>query len=169
MLPKVRVEPFHCLAVQCFYTPDANFTGKDNFTYTITDGNGGQSSGGVVMTVTAVEDDPTAVNDTLDPVEAGSGKIVVDLISNDSDADGDVITISAVGAAQYGTTTYALGTIYYQPGNSVKSDIFSYTLTDENDNEVTGYASVEIIAANNSPTGAVTITRWYPTLSDTDR
>jgi hypothetical protein len=110
------------------------------------------------MTVTAVEDDPTAVNDTLDPVEAGSGKIVVDLISNDSDADGDVITISAVGDALYGTTTYALGTIYYQPGNSVKSDIFSYTLTDANDNEVTGYASVEIIAANNSPTGAVTIT-----------
>jgi len=141
-----------------FYTPNANFAGTDNFTYTITDGNGGQSSGGVVMTVTAVEDDPTAVNDTLDPVAVGSSKIAVDLISNDSDVDGDVITISAVGDALYGTTTFALGTIYYQPGSAVQSDIFSYTLTDANDNEATGYASVEIIAANNTPTGSVTIT-----------
>jgi hypothetical protein len=140
------------------YTPDKDFAGTDNFTYTITDGNGGISSGRVTMTVTAVEDDPTAANDTLDPVEAGSGKIAVDLISNDSDADGDVITISAVGDALYGTTTYAAGTIYYQPGSDVQSDIFSYTLTDANDNEATGYASVEIIAANNTPTGAVTIT-----------
>jgi hypothetical protein len=79
-----------------FYTPNANFAGTDNFTYTITDGNGGQSSGGVVMTVTAVEDDPTAVNDTLDPVAVGSSKIAVDLISNDSSVDGEVIRISAV-------------------------------------------------------------------------
>jgi hypothetical protein len=141
-----------------FYTPDANFAGTDNFAYTVTDGNGGISSGRVTMTVTAVEDDPTAANDALDSVEVGSGKIEVDLISNDSDADGDTISITAVGDALYGTTTFAAGTIYYQPGDSVQSDVFSYTLTDANDNTATAYASVDVIAANSTPTGAVTIT-----------
>ena len=140
------------------YTPDANFAGTDMFTYTVTDGNGGISSGIVTMTVTGVGDDPTATNDTLDPVQVGSGKIEVDLLSNDLDVDGDTIEITAVGAASSGTTTFTGGKIYYQPGDSVTSDIFSYTLTDENDNEATGYASVEVIAANNAPTGAVTIT-----------
>ena len=140
------------------YTPDADFSGKDNFTYTVTDGNGGISSGRVAVTVTAVEDDPTATNDVLDPVEAGSAKIEVDLISNDLDVDGDSITITSVGDALYGTTTYTSGTIYYQPGSDVQSDVFSYTLADANGNEATGYASVEVIAANNAPTGAVTIT-----------
>ena len=140
-----------------FYTPNANFTGTDGFTYTATDGNGGLSSARVAMTVTAVDDDPTPVNDTLDSVEAGSGQIQIDLISNDSDVDGDTISITAVGAALYGTVTYSAGTIYYQPGSSVQSDIFTYTLSDGT-NEATGYASVDIVAANNAPTGAVTIT-----------
>ena len=140
-----------------FYTPDSDFAGTDGFTYTATDGNGGISSARVTMTVDGVGDAPTAVNDTLDSVEAGSGKKVVDLISNDSDADGDNISITAVGAALYGTVTYTSGTIYYQPGSDVQSDIFTYTLSDGT-NEATGYASVDVIAANNTPTGAVTIT-----------
>ena len=140
-----------------FYTPDADFAGTDGFTYTATDGNGGMNSARVAVTVTGVDDDPTAVNDTLDSVEAGSGKILIDLISNDSDVDGDAISITAVGAALYGTVTYSAGTIYYQPGSSVESDIFTYTLSDGT-NEATGYASVDIVAANNAPTGAVTIT-----------
>jgi hypothetical protein len=141
-----------------FYTPDADFAGTDNFAYTANDGNGGISSGRVVITVTAVDDDPTAVNDTLDSVEVGSGKIEVDLISNDTDVDGDTISITSVGDALYGTTTFAAGSIYYQPGDSVQSDVFSYTLTDANGDTATGYASVDVIAANNTPTGAVTIT-----------
>jgi len=151
-----------------FYTPDANFAGTDVFTYTATDGNGGISSARVTMIVTGEEDAPTAVNDTLDTVEAGSGKIEIDLISNDSDADGDSISITSVSDALYGTVTYTAGSIYYQPGTSVQADAFSYTLEDENGNESTGYASIDVIAANNLPTGALTIsggTQPYQTLS----
>jgi VCBS repeat-containing protein len=141
-----------------FYTPDANFAGTDIFTYTAADGNGGISSGRVTMTVTGSPDDPTATNDTLADVEAGSGKIEVDLISNDIDVDGETISITAVSDALYGTTTYTAGKIYYQPSSTVETDAFTYTLTDAGGETATGSVKVDVVTANSTPTGAVTIT-----------
>jgi hypothetical protein len=46
-----------------FYTPDANYNGADQFTYTISDGNGGTDSANVYVTVTPVNDPPNAVDD----------------------------------------------------------------------------------------------------------
>lgn len=141
-----------------FYTPDENYSGSDNFTYTVKDGNGGVTSGKVAVTVTAVEDTPTAANDTLDEMEAGGTKVKVDLISNDSDPDGDAITITDVDSAQYGTVSFANGIVYYQPGSTADvTDSFSYTIEDSNGNEATGYVKVGIVQPNNSPTGSVTI------------
>ena len=48
------------------YTPAANFNGTDAFTYTVSDGNGGTDTGAVSVTVSAVNDPPVAVDDTLD-------------------------------------------------------------------------------------------------------
>ena len=152
-----------------FYTPDANYSGSDNFTYTVKDGNGGLTSGKVAVTVSAVNDAPTATNDTLDDMEAGAAKVKVDLISNDSDPDGDAISITDVGSAQYGTVSFAGGVVYYQPGSTAGvTDTFTYTLADSNSKETTGYVKVDIVEPNNSPTGSVTITggtQPYQTLS----
>ncbi|HEU4920907.1 MAG TPA: S8 family serine peptidase [Candidatus Limnocylindrales bacterium] len=43
------------------YTPDAAFSGSDAFGYTISDGEGGTDSATVTLTVTAVDDPPSAV------------------------------------------------------------------------------------------------------------
>ncbi|MEL0583766.1 MAG: cadherin-like domain-containing protein [Candidatus Thiodiazotropha sp. (ex. Lucinoma kazani)] len=40
------------------YTPNPNFSGVDNFTYTIDDGNGGTDTATVFVTVGAVADTP---------------------------------------------------------------------------------------------------------------
>ncbi|MEH2367449.1 MAG: Ig-like domain-containing protein [Nostoc sp.] len=44
------------------YTPNANYSGSDSFTYTISDGKGGTSTATVNLTVQAVNKAPTAVN-----------------------------------------------------------------------------------------------------------
>ena len=46
------------------YTPDDDFNGADTFAYTVDDDEGKPSADGIVtVTVTAVNDDPEAVND----------------------------------------------------------------------------------------------------------
>jgi hypothetical protein len=140
-----------------YYVPDSNFFGDDIFTYTVSDGNGGSNSGKVSVTITAIDDSPIATDDVLASVRAGSPKIEVDLLSNDSDPDGDTFSITSVGDARYGTVTLAGSSVYYQPGSEVVSDIFTYTITDANGTEATGNVSVDVIAANNSPTGDLEI------------
>ncbi|MDF0598562.1 Ig-like domain-containing protein, partial [Psychromarinibacter halotolerans] len=50
------------------YTPDANFTGSDSFTYTIVDGNGGTSVGTVDVTVNDIANPASSVS-----IEVGTG------------------------------------------------------------------------------------------------
>lgn len=42
------------------YTPPANYAGSDSFTYVVSDGQGGTATGLVSVTITAVDDPPTA-------------------------------------------------------------------------------------------------------------
>ena len=51
------------------YTPAANFFGTDSFTYTITDGNGGTDTATVNVTVTPVNDNPVANDDSATVAE----------------------------------------------------------------------------------------------------
>ena len=58
------------------YAPAANYAGPDSFTYTMSDGSGGTATGTVNMTVTPVNDNPVAVNDTATLAEDSTGSIV---------------------------------------------------------------------------------------------
>jgi hypothetical protein len=51
------------------YTPNANYNGSDSFTYTISDGKGGTSTGTVNIGITPVNDAPVAVDDILSGTE----------------------------------------------------------------------------------------------------
>ena len=70
---------------------DASETATDSFTYTVTDGQGETDTATLVITVTGINDDPVAVNDT-DAVNEGNGKAVTSgselLMADDTDADG---------------------------------------------------------------------------------
>ena len=51
------------------YTPAANYSGPDSFTYTVTDGDGSASTATVTLTVAPANDAPVAVADSFAPVE----------------------------------------------------------------------------------------------------
>ncbi|MEO0978545.1 MAG: Ig-like domain-containing protein, partial [Pseudomonadota bacterium] len=82
------------------YTPDPGFFGTDSFTYTISDGNGGTATATAKVTVNqtvfpnrdpvAVDDDVTTDQDTF---------VAIDFLANDSDPDGDGLTVTSVGPA----------------------------------------------------------------------
>ncbi|PPR60181.1 MAG: hypothetical protein CFH10_01636, partial [Alphaproteobacteria bacterium MarineAlpha4_Bin2] len=78
------------------YTPDANYNGKDSFTYTVANDAEvpAYSSASVNLDISAVNDGPTAVADFGTVVSTAGTTVAV--ISNDSDIDGDTLSISAV-------------------------------------------------------------------------
>ena len=74
------------------YTPALNYNGPDSFTYTVGDGNGGSATATVTVTVTGVNDGPVAVDDAATTAEDTA--IDVTVLTNDSDLDGDTLSIS---------------------------------------------------------------------------
>ncbi|MEE8452562.1 MAG: Ig-like domain-containing protein [Thermoguttaceae bacterium] len=112
------------------YTPGANWSGRDSFTYRITDGNGQFAAATVSILVQSTNDPPTAVDDAvyIDPNTA----VVIDVLANDHDNDLDPIAIDGFGQAGHGTVVDNLdGSLAYRPeAGFVGTDHFTYTISD---------------------------------------
>jgi Ca2+-binding RTX toxin-like protein len=113
------------------YTPDPDYNGPDQLTYTISDGNGGTDSAVVDLNVTPVNDAPDAVDDG--DTTPFNTPITVDLLANDSDVDGDPLTvISATVPAEEGTLVdNGDGTVTFTPVDGFTGTAtISYTIED---------------------------------------
>ncbi|MGF1525007.1 MAG: beta strand repeat-containing protein, partial [Leptolyngbyaceae cyanobacterium] len=133
------------------YTPDANFNGTDSFTYQISDGDLTDTAT-VSLTVNPVNDDPTAVDNTTSTPE--NTAVVIDVLSNDSDVDGDSLTTTAVGTAGNGSASINPdGTVTYTPDAGFSgTDSFTYTISDGNGGTDTAAVTVTVSAtANQDP------------------
>ena len=117
------------------YTPAANFHGSDSFTYAL-DPEGGTGSlaaapltATVSLTVNPVNDPPVAQNDALSAT-AGVGSSVTVKV-NDSDADGDPLTIVGVTQGAKGTVVIEGNTVRYTANQGTSgTDTFTYTISD---------------------------------------
>jgi hypothetical protein len=136
------------------YQPAANFAGTDSFAYTISDGTL-TATAVVTVTVTAVNHAPTANNDAA-TTPAGT-EVVIDVLANDADVDGDSLTVTAVGAPQQGSTVLVAsglnaGRISYLPlAGFVGIDQFTYTIGDGRGGTATATVSVTVTAVNRAP------------------
>ena len=128
------------------YTPAAGYVGADAFTYTISDGKGGTATAAVVVTV--VNRPPTAGADAVSTPAATA--VTFDPRGNDGDADGDALTVSAVGAAAHGSVVNNGTSITYTPAAGyVGADAFTYTISDGKGGTATATVSVTVV--NRSP------------------
>jgi hypothetical protein len=118
------------------YTHDGSETVSDSFTYTVNDNNGATSNTATVtITVTPVNDPPVA-NDDAGAV-AGGGSTDIDVVANDTDADGtvDATTVTIVTDVVNGSTSVnpTTGVVTYtHDGSQTTSDSFTYTVQDNN-------------------------------------
>ena len=122
------------------YAPNGNYFGSDQFTYEICDAPGGAgycASATASITVVSVNDPPVATNNsgTSDQPTATTTGITIDVASDDSDLEGNVLPGSVVissppahGTAVAngdGTVTYTLTEPWFA------SDSFEYTIQDD--------------------------------------
>jgi cysteine-rich repeat protein len=134
------------------YTPDANYNGPDQFSVTASDGVNAVSAV-VDVTVTALNDAPIGVADSLAASEDTASVVAATtLLANDSDVDGDPLSITAVGNAQNGTVSIAGTDVTFLPAaNFVGGGSYEYTLSDGTV-DVTVVVSVAIGDENDAPT-----------------
>ncbi|MEO5660232.1 MAG: Ig-like domain-containing protein [Polaromonas sp.] len=117
------------------YTPNANANGSDNFTYTLTIEGVTSNIATVSVNITPVNDAPVATADTAGG--AVNTPLVINVLANDTDVDGDVLSIVAgsvtapVGPAGSvsNATANANGTITFT-GNLGGAYQFSYQASD---------------------------------------
>ena len=133
------------------YTPDENFNGLESFNYTVSDGQGGIDTAVISVTVTAVNDIPIALNDLVSTNEDTSIDVIV--LTNDSDADGDALTVTAVTTPTFGTATINIdNSVTYTPtANFNGGDAFDYTISDGNGGFDTAVISITVAALNDVP------------------
>jgi hypothetical protein len=130
------------------YTPGANFSGIDSFTYTVTDGNGGTATGTIQVTVLAANDPPSAVDDGA-LVAADSGPIAIEVLGNDSIAPDveESLVILAVGTGASGTVLINGSTLVYTPATGFTgTDVFGYTIGDGHGGTSTATVIVTVTA-----------------------
>ncbi len=85
----------------------------------------------LTVTVDSVNDAPVAVNDTI--VTSEDTPIVVPVTVNDSDVDGDSLSVTGVTNGAHGTVTLVDGVVTYTPDADYHGvDTFTYTITDGN-------------------------------------
>jgi len=113
------------------YTPNNGFSGEDTFTYTITDGEL-ESTASVTVTVKEQEEvnqAPTAKDDTA--TTKYERAVSIDVLANDSDVDGDTLTIDSFSRPNNGSVKQENGKLIYTPNNGFSGkDTFNYTITD---------------------------------------
>ena len=133
------------------YTPAAGFSGTDTFTYDIDDFRGGTDTGTVTVTVnpgqTPVNGAPVAVDDA-DSTQPAT-PVIVGVLLNDTDPDGDALTITAATNGARGRTVVNSGlTVTYTPNTGVTSgiDTFTYTISDGRGGLATATVTITVTA-----------------------
>jgi Bacterial Ig domain/RTX calcium-binding nonapeptide repeat (4 copies) len=140
------------------FTPALNYNGPISFPYTIGDGQGGTASATVNGTVTPVNDNPVANPDAvITPEDTAIAIPVATLLANDTDVDGNTLTITSVQGAVNGTVSLVGGIVTFTPtGNYSVAASFTYTVSDGNGGTSTTTVNVTVTPVADAPTLTVT-------------
>ncbi len=136
------------------YTPSDTFSGTDRFSYALVDANGEIAIGEVlvgVMPLNAQNRPPEAFDDRIEVV-AGSAPLVLDVLDNDSDPDGDHLHVTKVGRPSRGETAVVDGggAVQFTPpdratGNGRRRDELAFTYSIDDGRGGNASATVEVV------------------------
>lgn len=134
---------------QLLYVPTTNFVGRASIQYGISDQQGGTASNTVTVDV-VVNNPPLANADSATTTDQVS--IVINVLSNDSDAEGDVLSVVSASAVQGQVSVGEDGLLTYSPKLGFEGvDNIIYIIQDELGARAQGEVQV-IVTANKAVT-----------------
>ncbi|HHC7312200.1 TPA: Ig-like domain-containing protein, partial [Vibrio campbellii] len=131
------------------FTPADNFNGEATISYTVSDGVL-EDSAEVSVTVNPVNDAPVANDDSA--VTDEDTPVTIDVLPNDTDVDGDTLTIvNASVPAEQGTVEIVDGKLVFTPADNFNGEAtISYTVSD-GELEDSAQVSVTVNPINDAP------------------
>ena len=137
------------------YSPNANFNGSDALSFLVNDGKIDSAPSTVSITVAAINDPPTAANDSV-TTDEDTPITVISVLANDGDMDGDTVILSDFTQPTHGTVgSNGDGTLSYTPGPDFNgTDSFTYTIGDGNFGTAAAVVTVTVNPVNDAPVAA---------------
>lgn len=130
------------------YLPVTNYFGPDNFAFRIHDGSLTSAVALVSLGITNVNDAPTPQADQLLRwMSQGIATLATNLLTNDLDPDGDLLTLTQVlsPTTQGATVSLSNATVRYWPSfGNTNADSFGYLLSDGQGGGATGLVTVAV-------------------------
>ena len=130
------------------YTPNTNYNGSDSFTFTVSDGESTSSPATVNISVTAVNDAPTAATQSVSGNEDAAQTITL----TGSDIDGDGLTYALATNSSNGASTLSGNVVTYTPNTNYNgSDSFTFTASDGELTSSAATVNITVASVNDLP------------------
>lgn len=136
------------------YTPAADVNGSDSFSFVANDGRTDSNIATVSITITAVNDAPVAVAQTVSTQEDKS----LGIILSATDKDGDPLVYQIASGPSKGSLSGTAPNLTYVPNlNASGTDSFSFRVNDGKADSNTASVSINITAVNDAPVASAQV------------
>lgn len=133
------------------YTPNANFSGTDSFTFKATDGAAESNTATVSVTISATNDLPVTADQSVSVNEDEITSIAL----AGSDPDGDPLTFSIVSGPSHGVLTGSAPNLAYDSQDNYSgTDSFTFKANDGRGDSNVSTVNISVIAIDDPPTAA---------------
>ncbi|MBQ4837895.1 reprolysin-like metallopeptidase [Pseudoalteromonas luteoviolacea] len=135
-------------------TPAANFNGTLTVPLTATRGELTSDTYNATITVTAVNDAPTAQNDSF-TVNVNSQSNLFNVLNNDSDIDGDALSIGTINYQGTGSVSVSNNQLSYTPAADFSgTEQLTYVVRDASGAESTAQVAITVSVPQSSDSGS---------------
>lgn len=130
------------------YTAPLDFVGVVTIPYRIEDSAGNVAS--AVISVTVRNNPPTAVDDNAST--ASATPVTINVLNNDSDVEGDALTLDSIGTAPANGAAIVQGNVVRYTPRAGFTGVDSFTYVVKDSFGASGFATVRVtVAANSAP------------------